>query len=253
MTLSKTEFWPVLVKKCLISIIFSLTMMPLVSKADKKTLLVQYAPGEIMQLIAPVTEPEKRALRDRYFEQNAETARKHGYRQEGVLLVEETLSGDFSPNVFVISRWPSLKAQKTFQALPSFSGVKALRREAWEALRLYDHELPDVLSLEFSQDKAYTIAFAWENPSNPGDYAEYLASLPPLLDKIGGRLMHNIEGIVLSAHNPHALAPQYISFIEWDAHDGIQQLQALPEFAELTKKQQSGTVRYELYRVSPRI
>ncbi|MCP4237074.1 MAG: hypothetical protein GY770_26415, partial [Aestuariibacter sp.] len=147
----------------------------------------------------------------------------------------------------------SLKAQKTFQALPSFSDVKALRREAWEALRLYDHELPEVLSFKFSQDKAYTIAFAWANPSNPGDYTEYLASLPPLLDKVGGRLMHNIEGIVLSAHNPHALAPQYISFIEWDAHDGIQQLQALPEFAELTKKQQSGTVRYELYRVSPRI
>ena len=72
MTLSKTEFWPPLVKKCMISIIFSLAMMPLVSKADEKTLLVQYAPGEIMQLIAPVTEPEKRALRDRYFEQNAE-------------------------------------------------------------------------------------------------------------------------------------------------------------------------------------
>jgi hypothetical protein len=33
----------------------------------------------------------------------------------------------------------------------------------------------------------------------------------------------------------------------------MQQLQALPEFTELTKKQQSGTVRYELYRVSPRI
>ena len=110
MTLSKTKFLPALVQNCLISIIFSLTMMPLVSNADEKTLVVQYAPGEIIQLIAPVTEPEKRALRDRYFEQNAETARKHGYRQGGVLLVEETLSGDFSPNVFVISRWPSLKA-----------------------------------------------------------------------------------------------------------------------------------------------
>lgn len=246
------DFLPKVFKKYGLFVLATVTALPCLSQEQDNALLVQYAPGEVLQLIAPITDPEKRHLRNRYFEKNAETARSHGYRQDGVLLVEETLVGDFSPNVFVISHWPSLKAQKTFQALPMFSDVKALRREAWEALRLYDHELPEPVAFEFSQDKTYTIAFAWTNPSDPSAYYDYMASLPPLVEKVGGRFMHKINDVVLSAHNPHALAPQQITFVEWESDDGVEQLKALPEFAELAKKLQKGTVRFELHRVSPR-
>jgi len=230
-----------------------LLAFPSVAQEATKALSVQYAPGMVVQLIAPVTDPEKRHLRDLYFKKNAETAQRHGYRQDGVLIIEETLVGDFKPNVFVISHWPSLKAQKTFQALPLFSGVKSLRRDAWEALKLYDHELDVPLKMTFTEDKAYTVALAWTNPSNPSEYYDYMAALPPLLEKVGGRFMHQFNDVVVSAHNPDELAPQQITFVEWDSKDGVEKLQALPEFAELAKKLQSGTVRFELHRVTPRL
>ena len=251
-TLTCTFFNNFLVKQLLMPVLLLLAF-PSGAQEATKALSVQYAPGMVVQLIAPATDPEKRHLRDLYFKKNAETAQRHGYRQDGVLIVDETLVGDFKPNVFVVSHWPSLKAQKTFQALPLFSGVKSLRRKAWEALKLYDHELDVPLEMTFTEDKTYTVALAWTNPSKPSEYYDYMAALPPLLEKVGGRFMHQFNDVVVSAHNPNELAPQQITFVEWNSKDGVEKLQALPEFAELAKKLQSGTVRFELHRVKARL
>lgn len=214
--------------------------------------VVHFHPGEVVQLIAPISDPAKRDLRDRYFKKNAETAKAYGYQQDGVFVVEETLVGDFSPNVFVVSHWASLKAQKAFQSLAQFKDVKSLRREAWEALKLYDHELEAPLTLSFNKNKTYTLAFAWTHPAFPSDYYRYIESLPPLLEKVGGRFIYQINNAVLSAHNPDALAPQQITLVEWDTPDGVEQLQSLPEFSELAKQLSSGTTRFELHKVSLR-
>ena len=134
----------------LLSVLFA---SPVIANEKEKTLSVHFNPGAVMQLIAPVTEAEKRPLRDKYFELVAPTAREYGYTQNGVLVVEKTLIGTFSPNVFVVSQWPSLNAQKSFQSLPLFSEIKALRREAWEAVKLYDYEVTEPTTLTFSTDK----------------------------------------------------------------------------------------------------
>jgi heme-degrading monooxygenase HmoA/uncharacterized protein (DUF1330 family) len=214
--------------------------------------VVHFYPGSVLQLIAPVTDPAKRALRDKYFKTNAETAIAHGYQQDGVLIVDETLIGDFSPNVFVVSHWSSLKAQKTFQSLAQFKDVKSLRREAWEELKLYDHELDKPLTLTFKKDKTYTLAFAWTNPEHPSDYYRYMQSLPPLLEEVGGRFVYQINNAVISAHNPDSLPPQQITLVEWDTKDGVEKLQQLPTFSELAKQLRSGTTRFELHKVSLR-
>ncbi len=100
-----------------------------------KTLSVHFNPGAVMQLIAPVTEAEKRPLRDKYFELGAPTAREYGYTQNGVLVVEKTLIGTFSPNVIVVSQWSSLNAQKSFQSLPLFSRNKGVKKRGMGSIK----------------------------------------------------------------------------------------------------------------------
>ncbi len=215
-------------------------------------LLVHYYPGAVMQLIAPVTVPEKRALRDRYFEQNADTARQFGYQQNGVLMVDKTLLGKFKPNVFVISQWSSLKAQKAFQSLAQFTEVKSLRRQAWEALRLYDHELEAPLTLSFKKDKTYTLAFAWNNPEKANEYFRYTDIFPALLDKVKGRIIYTINNAVLSAHDPNAAAPKQIMIVEWDSMDDVEKLLELPEMINLAQKLHDTNVSFELHAASLR-
>ena len=242
--------------KCCIVLVFTIfcgLITPCATAQEERgELVVHFYPGAVMQLIAPVTDPAKRALRDSYFKKNGDTARSYGYQQDGVLVVKETLLGDFKPNVFVVSHWSSLKAQKAFQSLAQFTDVKSLRRQAWEALRLYDHELDAPLTLTFKKDKTYTLAFAWTNPEKPSEYFDYINSLPPLLDKVGGRFLYKINNSVLSAHDSNALAPQQITLVEWDTSDGVEKLQALPEFASLSEQLRNGTVRFELHKVALR-
>lgn len=229
----------------------SLSLGTFASENDE-SFSVHFAPGEVIQLIAPISDPEKQSLRSTYFKNNTSVAREYGYQSDGILIVNETLVGDFKPDVLVVSHWPSLVAQKTFQSLPLWNDAKTLRRQAWEELKLFDHQLSEPLTLEFKPEKSYTVAFAWTNPAHPSDYYDYMDALPPLLEKIGGRFMHKINDVTMSAHNPHALAPQQITFVEWDSPDGVEKLQSLPEFSEIYGKLRSGTTRFELHRISPR-
>ncbi|WP_394223824.1 hypothetical protein [Alteromonas gracilis] len=214
---------------------------------------VHFNPGAVMQLIAPITEAEKRALRDLYFKKNAQTAREHGYTQNGVLVVEKTLMGDFSPNVFVLSQWASLKAQRSFQELPLFTDVKSLRKEAWKALKLFDHEVKKPTTLTFSNDKTYSISLAWVNPKSPNEYYDFIDNLEQKVADVGGKLVSKTNNITLSDHNPNALAPQQIVILEWDDINEVETVFASTEFEASLKKLQKGTTDFELHLVRPRV
>ena len=229
-----------------------ITSSNLYASENDKHFTVNFAPGEVIQLIAPISDPDKKSLRSTYFKNNTSVAREYGYQSDGILIVTETLVGDFKPDVLVVSHWPSLIAQKTFQSLPLWDDAKALRRQAWEELKLFDHQLTEPLTLSFDPEKSYTVAFAWTDPSQPSDYYDYMNALPPLLEKIGGRFMHKINDVTMSSHNPDAIAPQQITFVEWDSPEGVEKLQAMPEFAEISGKLRSGTTRFELHRIAPR-
>lgn len=226
---------------------------PVIADEKEKVLSVHFNPGAVMQLIAPATEAEKRPLRDKYFELGAPTAREYGYTQNGVLVVEKTLIGTFSPNVFVVSQWPSLTAQKSFQSLPLFSEIKALRREAWEALKLYDYEVNKPTTLTFSTDKTYSVSLAWVNPKAPNDYYNFIDSFGKKAQALGGKIMSITQDISLSDHNPYAVAPQQIVILEWNSANDIEAVLASSEYAAQLEKLNNGTVDFELHAVRPRI
>ena len=226
---------------------------PVIADEKEKVLSVHFNPGAVMQLIAPVTEAEKRPLRDKYFELGAKTAREHGDTQNGVLVVEKTLMGRFSPNVFVVSQWSSLKAQKSFQSQPLFSDIKALRREAWEALKLYDYEVSKPTTLTFSADKVYSVSLAWVNPKAPNNYYAFINSFAKKAQALGGKVVSKTQDISLSDHNPYAVAPQQIVIIEWNSTNDIEAVLASSEYAAQLEKLKNGTVDFELHAVRPRI
>lgn len=234
----------------LLSFLFT---FPAIANENEKTLSVHFNPGAVVQLIAPVTEAEKRPLRDKYFELGAQTAREHGYTQNGVLGVEKTLMGQFSPNVFVVSQWPSLNAQKSFQSLPLFSEIKALRREAWEALKLYDYEVIKPTTLTFSTDKIYSVSLAWVNPKAPNNYYDFIDSFAKKAQALGGKVISITQDISLSDHNPYAVAPQQIVILEWNSANDIEAVLASSENAAQLEKLKNGTVNFELHAVRPRV
>lgn len=237
----------------LLNIIFFGIFEPAFASDKANALTVYFNPGSVMQLIAPKTEAETRPLRDKYFEKSAQTAREYGYAQNGVLVVEKTLMGTFSPNVFVISQWPSLKAQKSFQALPLYSDIKSLRKEAWVALKLYDHETTKPTTLTFFEDKLYTVSLAWVNPVAPDGYYQYLEYLSDSLENAGGKIISKTNDITLSDHNPHAVAPQQIVITEWEDTARFEQFFSSSENSEKIKVLQDGTVNFELHLVRPRV
>lgn len=226
---------------------------PVIADEEGEVLSVHFNPGAVMQLIAPVTEAEKRPLRDKYFELGAPTAREYGYTQNGVLVVEKTLIGAFSPNVFVVSQWPSLNAQKSFQSLPLFSEIKALRREAWEALKLYDYEVTKPTTLTFSTAKIYSVSLAWVNPKAPNNYYDFIDRFAKKAQALGGKVISITQDISLSDHNPYAVAPQQIVILEWNSVNDIEAVLASSEYAAQLEKLKNGTVDFELHTVRPRI
>ena len=234
----------------LLSVLFA---SPAIANENEEVLSVHFNPGAVMQLIAPVTEAEKRPLRDKYFELGAKTAREHGYTQNGVLVVEKTLMGRFSPNVFVVSQWSSLKAQKSFQALPLFNDVKSLRREAWEALKLFDYEVLKPTTLSFSTNKIYSVSLAWVNPKAPNDYYNFIDSFSEKAQALGGKVVSTTQDISLSDHNPYAVAPQQIVILEWNSANDIEAVLASSEYIAQLEKLKNGTVEFELHTVRPRI
>ena len=234
----------------LVTFLFTL---PALANAKDEMLSVHFNPGAVMQLIAPVTEAEKRPLRDEYFKKSAQTAKEYGYTQNGVLVVDKTLIGTFHPNVFVVSQWSSLKAQKSFQALPLFSEIKALRRDAWKALKLYDYEVNKPTTLRFSTNKVYSISLAWVNPKAPDDYYNFIDSFSEKAQALGGKVVSTTQDISLSDHNPYAVAPQQIVILEWNSANDIEAVLASSEYIAQLEKLKNGTVEFELHTVRPRI
>ncbi|WP_419226797.1 hypothetical protein [Alteromonas sp. OM2203] len=230
-------------------LVTSLFTLPALANAKDEMLSVHFNPGAVMQLIAPVTEAEKRPLRDEYFKKGAQTAKEYGYTQNGVLVVDKTLIGTFHPNVFVVSQWSSLKAQKSFQALPLFSEIKALRRDAWKALKLYDYEVNKPTTLRFSTNKVYSISLAWVNPKAPDDYYTFINSLVKQAESMGGKVISTTQDIVLNDHNPCAVAPQQIVIIEWNEAIYVETLLTSPEFKATVETLESGTSNFELHLV----
>lgn len=225
---------------------------------DVNKVTVHFEPNQMIQLIAPITDtskntPQAAELRNQYYQTAIPLAQRYGFKNLGQLNVTETIVGEFKPGAYVISSWPSLAAFEEFSSLPEWPKLKALRIDAWDELKLFNAEVIDSVNLSFREDKFYTAVFAWNNPSNPGNYAAYLEGIEPALNRIGGRFILKLRNVTMESHDSDAVSPNRITLVEWDTENGFAKLQQQEDYKSYTALRDSGLQKIEFHRLAPRI
>lgn len=228
------------------------------TQASVKSITVQFAPYEMIQLIAPVTAISKNtgeaeALRRDYYTQAIPLAQAYGFKNLGQLQVDKTLVGDFKPPAYIIGSWPSVAAFDAFSDLPQWPELKALRKQAWDELKLFNSEIPSPTKLTFREDKHYSVVFAWVNPQNPTDYFTYLEGIEKALNRVGGRFILKLKQPTLESHTDDSSPPNQITFVEWETENGFAALREQPDYQEFTSLRDSGIAKLEFHLLSPRI
>lgn len=217
------------------------------------TLTLSFKKGQVLQLIAPVNLEGKESVRRHYYQTAIPLAESYGFANLGQLSVTQKIVGDFEPGAFVIGSWPSVKSFDDFAALPEWPELKQQRAQGWEELKLYNDQVEKDLELVFRQSKFYTVAFAWFNPENPNDYLKYLKSIEGIVNQMGGKFIHKMRSPTLEAHNSPKIAPDQITFVEWDSEDGLKNLLAHPEYEMFSGFFKSGISKFEMFRIAPNV
>ena len=71
--------------------------------ASSQQWAVDIEPGQVVQLIAPVSLPETLALRKQYYRDAIPLAEQYGFKNHGQLIIEKTILGDFKPPTLIMS------------------------------------------------------------------------------------------------------------------------------------------------------
>lgn len=213
---------------------------------------VDIEPGQVVQLIAPVSLPETLALRKQYYRDAIPLAEQYGFKNHGQLIIEKTILGEFKPPTLIVGSWPSPMAIDQFEQEPQWPKLKRDRSVAWQDIRLYNGEVDRPKNMTFSADKTYTVAFAWVNTDNPNDYFEYLSNVEPLLEEIGARFMFKIRYPKIEADHPNTPAPDQITFVEWPDANALARLRAMPRYKNIVSLLNRGVTQLDLHVVRPK-
>ncbi|MDM7860282.1 DUF1330 domain-containing protein [Alteromonas sp. ASW11-36] len=236
----------------LIAAILILSTMSLGVFANTQHWAVDIKPGQVVQLIAPVTSPETLPLRRQYYRDAIPLAEQYGFTNHGQLVVERTILGNFKPPTIIIGSWPSPMAISAFEQEPRWPELKRNRSAAWQDIRLYNGEVDQPQNMSFSADKSYTVAFAWVNTERPDDYYQYLDSVEPLLTEIGARFMFKIRHPKIESDQPNTPAPDQITFVEWPDAGALARLRAMPKYQEIVALLNQGVTQLDLHVIRPK-
>ncbi|GAB5379433.1 MAG: hypothetical protein Alis3KO_28290 [Aliiglaciecola sp.] len=221
--------------------------------AQAKSLDVALQKDNLLSIINPKTkktESAKEGLKV-YYEKAIPLARSFGYQNHGTLRVTETVVGSKQPGVFVLASWPSNEADLTFESDPRWQDYKGLRNQIWEELNFYKAPTMDAKTLTFSQDKYYSVAFAWLDGQNPNDYRAYMDGIQDAVSEAGGKFIHSMVNPRHVSMNEALKGPDEITFVQWDSEQGLLDFQQSEGFKRHAHLLKNGTKQFELYRVQP--
>ena len=228
------------------------------TKAAEQTpapLTVSLEKGQRLSLIFPRRKEGAQAdeIRQDYYSRAFSLAEPLGLTREAVLTVDAVGVGTFNPSAMILYSWPDMASEKALYGRPEWAEIKALRPGAWEDLRIATTELSDDLSLTFRPGKSYTIATAWLNPDNPDDYRQYLSNIQDAVDAAGGRFLYKMHGPDYETHSEPFAAPAQLTLVEWESPQGLAAFQKSEGFKQNAHLLGSGTNRFELLMLSPRL
>ena len=239
----------------LISLVTTVVFASPNTSGEVPSVTVKLNKNSLLSIINPIVRQDdaaKQALKV-YYEKALPMAESYGYRNHGSLLVTETFAGSDEPKLFVVASWPDEAADFAFESAPEWKKYKPLRPKIWQTLNFYKAPSQQEKDLSFRQDKHYTIAFAWFNQQNPGDYHEYLENIETTVNQLGGSFIHSMQSPRFVSHNEGQKGPDEITFVEWDSESALNQFKDSETFRQYSPLLRSGTERFELYRVKPNI
>ena len=203
--------------------------------------------GEVLQLIAPETQPEGREARQNYYRTVFPIAEALGYERQGQLNVREKVRSGYDPGAFLFFSWPSAASVQAFRDNPQFNAFKTLRREAWSELKIYDTQIAQDLDLTFDPAKHYTVLVAWLDDETRTDYTRYLEGIEPAVKRAGGRFIYKIYDPTMQTLGDESKAPGQITFVEWETTDGFARVQQSPEYRAHQQYFSSSVQKFEFY------
>ncbi|MEL6869691.1 MAG: hypothetical protein AAFO81_07815 [Pseudomonadota bacterium] len=223
------------------------------AQATPQALQFELRAGQLLSIIEPYnnTSAEAKAAMKIYYAKALPLAAQFGYQNHGALRVVETVVGREQPSVFVVASWPDEAADLSFESQPEWQQYKSMRPLIWDELRFYKAQAETAKTLRFRQDKHYTIAFAWHDVTAPNDYQTYLDGVMPAVETAGGRFIHTLRTPRFVSHATAQPGPSEINIVEWDTEDGLDLLQSSDLFTKHYNYLQSGTTRFDLYRIAP--
>ncbi|MEN7342338.1 MAG: hypothetical protein AAAFM81_05315 [Pseudomonadota bacterium] len=212
------------------------------------SLVVPIAESELVSVISIVPKAGEAAANARniYLKEAFGLAQQHGLQPHGALAVTEAIVGEFQPRAVAFYRWPSAEAESTFEALPEWAPIKATRPDGWDELRIHDRVATNDATLEFSDDKFYTMASAWIDPGKPDDYLTYLGNIEPAMASVGGKFFFHMSEPSFSSLTPDLAAPSRVTIVEWDSREALDAFLNTALFKKNASLLTSGTVRFEL-------
>ncbi|MEZ5680993.1 MAG: DUF1330 domain-containing protein [Erythrobacter sp.] len=228
------------------------TEVPVLAPApEAQALEMEFEAGELLSIVMPKIGDGSPDAREDYYMTAIPLAQEHGLRSKGSLRNADNLIGEYDPDGIIFYSWPGEQSEKAFTAHPDWPGLKALRRAAWEEVRVYTETLAQPLALRFDPAKTYTLAVAWTNPEHPGDYARYMDNVIPLLGALGARVIHIMHNPRVEAHAASPEAPERITIIEWPSEEALDQLRQSPAYRRQLPLLRSGIEHLEFYRIAP--
>lgn len=226
------------------------------SESDQaaEPMVISLEKGELLSIISVIPNKGEAAdaARTQYYQTAFPLAQQYGLKREGQLRVVATPVGGHESEGIIFFSWPNKAAEAKLEAEPAWPGIKALRPQAWDDLRVFTDELDQDLTLTFSPDKTYTLAMAWINPENPDDYDVYMDGIKEAVDEVGGRFIYKMFDPKFESHKLKDGAPGQVTLVEWDSPQGLASFGETEGFKENAKYLTSGVTRFEILALSAR-
>ena len=212
---------------------------------------IDLAPESLFAIIGfDVKSPDmiNESARDIFYGEALPMAARYGFSRHATFLVTEVSVGEFKPQGFLLSSWPSQTAFADFQGDPKWPGYDVLRPEIYNDIRYYRDVQEDGLTLTLRDDKYYTLAIAYFNPDNPGDYEQYLSSLEGVVAENGGKFLLKLKSPKLESLSGEP-SPDQLTLVEWNDASGVDRVLSSDAYKANRHFSASGTTELAFYRL----
>lgn len=217
------------------------------ASTEVKTATLALSKGQILTIVLPVALPGSEAVIKEYYSKAFALARQFGLQNLFNLKVKQTYIGDIKAPIFGLFSWPDKSSEQKLLSHSQWPEIKAMRPAGWKHLNIFNTQLAQDINLKFSSRYHYTAVIAWFDPKHPDDYQQYLNNIEEALNDVGGKFILKLNNPTFESHSDEKVAPDQITFVQWQDASGFSKLQEHPEYKKHTHLFRTGLKGFEFY------